>query len=282
MSDHPDDQFPERLQERIRGLAARIGPPATSVVDDVRRGQARLRRRRAATGAGSLAAVGVVVGVVALTVGSGTERAVDPASGPASGPSSGATLSADPSPTSQPSCLSDPAVKLAKKGASLPWRDPAVAPLLRSYRTIVANHLDPAGRHLQKRPDNVQSGGAIDGKRSCLSALGTKLGWSMPGQSGLGVIQVEVGNESWRDTQIQMAHTEWRRVRTELAGVTRAYVAQYPGGVAVGVVRSDGRVVGIDADALFGNNSTEPVSGVPGSVDDLLATAADPGFTLPR
>ena len=39
--------------------------------------------------------------------------------------------------------------------------------LLKDYRDVIAEHIDPDGTHLQKKPDNLQSGGG----------LGTKLGW---------------------------------------------------------------------------------------------------------
>ena len=56
--------------------------------------------------------------------------------------------------------------------------------LLKDYRDVIAEHIDPDGTHLQKKPDNLQSGGG----------LGTKLGWTVPGEEGLGMVEVFVGD----------------------------------------------------------------------------------------
>ena len=157
------------------------------------------------------------------------------------------------------------------------WEDPAVAPTLRSYRAVLARHLDPGGEHLEARPSNVQSGGS----KSCgFSSLGTKLGWSVAGQDGLGMVQVEVGTTR-ADSQIGMMLGGWDDVPSDLPGVVQAERVTRGSTTAVLVTRSDGLVVGILADALFGNNSVIPVSGFDVRVKDLVAAAADPELALP-
>lgn len=74
--------------------------------------------------------------------------------------------------------------------------------------------------------------------------------------------------------------TDRCRVRVE-PGVVEVSATHDGDRRAVLVERTDGLVVGILADPLFGNNSLTPVSGFERTVDDLIRTAADPGFALP-
>lgn len=157
------------------------------------------------------------------------------------------------------------------------WEHPAVRPWLLSYRDILARHLDPQGRHLERRVANFQGRGSPE----CgFDELGTKLGWSVAGEDGLGMVQVEVG-ENRRDSQVGMTFDAWDEVRSGLPGVERAESAGDGDRVAVLVTRTDGLVVGIIADPLFGNNALTPVSGFDFTVRELVATAADPEFALP-
>lgn len=157
------------------------------------------------------------------------------------------------------------------------WEDPVVAPVLRSYRDIVARHLDPRGEHLERRVSNVQAGGSA----ACgFDGLGTKLGWHVAGQDGQGMVQVEV-SASRRESQIGLTFDAWDGLRSGARGVEKAEVAGDGSRFAVLVTRTDGLVVGILADPLFGNNSLTPVSGFDFEVSDLIETAADPEFALP-
>ncbi|MEZ0578195.1 hypothetical protein [Nocardioides sp. MH1] len=192
-----------------------------------------------------------------------------------------ATPSVAPSATSTTDCGDITTAQLERslrRHARQPvWEDPAIAPVLASYRDIVARHLDPAGQHLQRDVSGVQMGGSI---RCGVSSLGTKLGWTVAGEDGEGMVQVEV-NRSAHGSQVAMSLDGWEPVPSGLPGVTRAEVARDGGRTAVLVTRADGLVVGIIADPLFGNNSLTPVSDLDVSVDDLVATAADPDLALP-
>ena len=204
----------------------------------------------------------------------GSASAEPSATDPVSPPSPGAEASSSsPEPECEPV---DPFEQgLPEKG--MPWDDPVVGPVLRAYRDILAGHLDPGGEHLDIRVTNMQSGGDA----GCgFSHLGTKLGWSVPGEGGLGMVQVEV-NRGPRSDQIRLYHQDWRPVRLEARGVEEARVAEHAGGIAVIVTRTDGLTVAIDASSLFGNNSTEAISGFGFGVDALLEAAADPRFRLP-
>lgn len=154
------------------------------------------------------------------------------------------------------------------------YRD--LLPHVQEFRDVLAKHLDPKGQHLDPKSTNVQSSGSGCG----MSALGTKVGWSTPGASGLGMVQVEVsaGDDL---TQVHMAHPGWRRLPVDVDGVTSAEQVEYGGGFAVQVVRDDGLTVAVDANLLFGNNSLEPIGAFPFDVADLVEAAADPALQLP-
>lgn len=260
------------LAERLQRLGSQIQTPANDLAGDVRRGRVRLRRQRAfMAGVAVVAVAGMSVGA-ALLHGGGHE--LEPAGGPATASDSSRTsASASPSPSApahRADCIRTPDVSEVA-----PWRTPPVAGLLRDYRDAVARHLDPSDDHLQRRVSGMQAGGG-----RCLTSLGTKLGWSVTGQDGLGMIQVEVGGP-WSDSEVHLAHDGWRTVPTTLPNVAEAREVTYDGGVAVSITRDDGTVVSLDADRLFGNNSLTPIQGFDFTVDDLLATAADPGFKAP-
>ena len=94
------------------------------------------------------------------------------------------------------------------------------------------------------------------------------------------MVMVEVTTD-WRGSQIRLAHGGWQPAGSLPAGAVRAYVAEYPGGTAVAVTRTDGTTVALDAARLFGNNSVTPVTSMDMTADELLTTAADPRFQLP-
>jgi hypothetical protein len=242
-------------------------------------GSSRSWRWLAPAGVAAAVAAGVVAGAVLL--GGGDERAEEP--GPAGGgssavqqpsetPSSAPTsLSADPQ-----GCLPSSVEKARRRLHDQMSSYKKLLPEVQDYRDVVARHLDPGGEHLDADASNVQSSGAACG----MSGLGTKIGWSVPGQDGLGEVQVEVTTD-WRNAQLRLAHDGWAPAHVKLPGVTSAWSVKYDGGFAVAVQRSDGLTVALSADELFGNNSLTGISGFPFSPDDLFETAADPAFTLP-
>lgn len=264
----------EQLTAQLQQLADRIEVPPSVVADDVAR--ARARRRR--TTAGGLGVAGVVAATALLTTvaGGGPGGSVTPV---AKDPSVAASSASAPSPKAPPSrCLEDAATP-GYGGDPMPRQ-------IIGYRKILAERLDPAGTHLQRRPDNLQGGSSLDGSPQCPAgmswavSLGTKLAWRVPGESGMGMLQVEVAEEPWADLQVAMGYDSWKAQTVTLPGVRAARVARYDGGTAVIVTRTDGLSVAIDANTLFGNNSLTPVKGVDLTTDQLLATAADPRFTL--
>jgi hypothetical protein len=241
----------------------------------------RAWRWLAPAGVAAAVAAGVVAGAVLL--GGGDEQAQEP------GPAGGGTRAAAPSATSVPPSASTspsdgsrscgpetvPQAQRKLRRELLGYRK--LLPEVQAYRDIVARHLDPAGEHLDARATGVQSG---TDECNELSALGTRLGWSVAGQDGLGEVQVEVSTD-WADAQVHLAHDGWRDAEPGVPGVVRAWSVKYDGGFAVAVTRKDGLTVALDANELFGNNSLTGISGFPFSPDDLFRTAADPAFALP-
>jgi hypothetical protein len=233
----------------------------------VRLGRAAVRRRR-----GRAVAAALSVAVLAVGVGGGVALLGDQDGRRASTRAADQPSSTAPS-TTAPTAAS-PSCTISSARHSTP---PRGYKTLASYRAILVAHLDPGGQHLGK-VDNVQ--GSDDGC-STVYGLGSKFGWSSPGISGLGLVQIEV-NRGWRDSQIHLAHDGWRPAGKVPAGAVRAFVVEYDGGLAVAVTRPDGITVALDVNSLFGNNSTVPTSGMDFTVEQLLQTATDPGFQLPR
>jgi hypothetical protein len=271
-----DQQIPER----------RLGDEArarhrTELMEAITADEPRTRRWLAPVAAAAVVA-GLVGGGYAVTrIGDDpapsrmTDRSLDVAGSGTATPTT--------TPTETPSCgetisLEQLEQSLREWAESPGWEDPAVRPSLQSYRAILARHLDPRDRHLQRRVSGVQSGGTP----ACgFDSLGTKLGWTVAGEDGGGMLQVEV-SRSRRGSQVAMTFDRWALLSVGTAGVVKAEAAHDDGRFAVLVERADGLVVGIIADPLFGNNAVTPVSGFDFDVDDLVRTAADPGFALPE
>lgn len=271
-----EDQLSAGLHRLTDTLA-----PSADPADDLRRGRRRRNRTRLALGCGSVVVVASTAAVVTLVP--GAERAPvaqDPTPTPtAPGTGQPTTPTTPTAAPATPRCVDAD----AGSGASGTFT-PAAPDLLGSYRSILAERLDPTGRHLGPAGAGNQVGTSPDpacpAGQDRLTSYGTKLDWRVPGESGLGMVQVEVTDESSTQAQVWMAHETWRARPVDLPGVRSAEVAAYDGGVAVLVHRTDGMSVAIDASSLFGNNSRTPVSGVDLAVEDLLAAAADPRFTL--
>ncbi|HWM04063.1 MAG TPA: hypothetical protein VNP92_17150 [Actinophytocola sp.] len=152
---------------------------------------------------------------------------------------------------------------------------------LDSYREVVTVHLDPQRRHIKAWPSNVHN--LVQQLASC--RLGSKLGWTVAGEDGVGVVRVEVAT-SWEQSGLRLAHEDWRSARTDVPGVEEAFVVEYDGGMAVAATRTDGLTVAIDAnqvdaDPLLRRHSSTGISRFTFDTDDLLAIVADGRMTLP-
>ena len=137
--------------------------------------------------------------------------------------------------------------------------------------TVAKNHLDPSGKHLSMA-SNVQGGGT-HGSQS----VGTKLNWKVPGESGLGMVEVGIATPGMTDADRRFEiGCGGSCERHGLGDGTSAWVRRSSDGViGVAYEQSDGGSVWVLVDPLFGNNSLTPVSSVDVSVDDLLAYVTD-------
>lgn len=149
-------------------------------------------------------------------------------------------------------------------------------PVLQKYRDVLAEHLDPAGEHLQKTVTGMQGGVAASGR-----AIGTKLGWTVEGEDGLGMVQLAVGS-GWDGVGLRCEDTGWACEDVDHPGAKTARVATHDGAHTYAVERSDGTVVTITLDPLFGNNSTIPVSKIDLGEKEVMAAAADPRLVVPE
>jgi hypothetical protein len=136
--------------------------------------------------------------------------------------------------------------------------------LLQVYRDVLVVHLDPSGEHLQVKPDNVQSGGG----------LGTKLGWKVPGEEGLGMVEIFVG-DGWGGFVGGLCGDDGQQCVTKDVDGIHATVSESGGVTSVLVKRDDGSNVLLTVNPLFGNNSLVPVSSMDISVDDMIRAAGD-------
>jgi hypothetical protein len=254
--------------------------PSSDPAGDLRRGRRRRARTRLAVSCcGAVAAVASASAVVVLVTGAEPAPvAQDPT--PTTVPGTTEPATATPTPAVTFRCVDS-----ATGGPGRNGRITALAPdLIDTYRTILVERLDPTERHLGPGRTNEQVGTTSDpacsAGQSKLESYGTKLDWRVPGESGLGMIQVEVTSGPWDEAQMQYGYDSWRPQPVDLPGVSSAEVTTYAGGFAVVVHRTDGVSVGIDANTLFGNNSRTPVSDMELTVTDILAAAADPRFRL--
>lgn len=251
------------LDQQLHELADRIVPPDVPVFEDLDRGRRRVRRHRASVAA-SLATAAVVGGVAWLAV--PFDGAGDGA--PADDPTS--TPSIDPAPV-------DRELRLVPPPRGDVWEPDNLETLL-AWRAVLAEHLDPGGTHLEKRPSNEQTGG---GESADSRSLGTKLSWTTPGQQGMGKVQISVASApdatySWCEDP------GWTCRAATAPGGLPARLGTDGSVREVTVTHEDGTIVMLTVDALFGNNSTVPVDDIALTEAQLLAAAADPRLALPE
>lgn len=254
------------LEEALHRMAADLTPPVVPVADDLARGRRRRRRTHLGVAAGAAVAV-AVVGLGSATVPDLVRADGDGSPGPA-GTTSRATPDLTPSPT--PRSPGPRRIELPTMGDIRHHAD------LNRYRDTLAEHLDPRGEHLEKGVSNMQSGGG---------SIGTKLAWTNDGESGMGMIQVTVA-KSWRQVEVWACGVKFSGLENwdcrEIPaprGLT-AQVAEHDGVTEVAVEHEDGHVVVLTVDALFGNNSSVPVSGIDLGEELLARAAADPRLSV--
>jgi hypothetical protein len=268
-----------RLFDRIE---FRDEPPmATSVDSYLTDGGRRLRRRRAAIGAAGLAGAAAAV-AVGMAVAAPGDSEPDPAS-EVIGPSPAEIARPTPQPTPSP------------LDSAPPLPDPADFPFSATRQLLLdtaVEHLDPRRSHLPDESSGFHGGGIGDKEE-----VGTKLSWTVSGESGEGMLYVAVTSPGYLSAD-EYALEGFAGLATglELADFTRrelpdtddqAWVAEGVqtggfGDLVLGVVyeRADGSLVGVGAYSMFGNNSLEPVSTIDVDLQRAAAFVTDPDLQI--
>ncbi|MBB5789120.1 hypothetical protein [Jiangella mangrovi] len=271
----------ELLRTRLERLGFAGEPPmASTATDDLERGRRHLRRRRIATlGGGALGVAAAGVGVALLL----------PGFGPAAQSDLNVAGSGD-----GPAAVEAPAVPSTT--ATAPPEAPPVDhelgfPVTRQLLLDTAvEHLDPAHEHLDAESTGLTGGGFEDAFE-----VGTKLGWTVPGEDGLGLVQVAVTSPGYA-TADEYARAQFGGSfgcsgpddgceEQPVPGTDETVLVAGPNSESTlqfGVVyeRADGSMVGIGVSSLFGNNSVTPVSEVGITLEQAIAFVTDPGLLV--
>lgn len=243
----------------------------TTAHDDARRGRRHLVRRRVIAAVAGGSGIAVIAAATAVLLPGGQLGVGDLGRD--------TTVLAPPPP---------PAEDVASAGDGYEY------PLTRTTLLEAAQeHLDPDGEHLPTslaEVQNVQSGGLAGG---AVRSVGTKLDWTVPGESGLGLVQVEITTPGYADAEDYALEgftaafgcdLETDACAEQLLPDTdlRVWVAEDTADVDLGVIleRADGSLVGLAAHDLFWNNSTVPVSEVAITLDQAFAFVADPDLVV--
>ncbi|HEX6233422.1 MAG TPA: hypothetical protein VFZ63_09855 [Jiangellaceae bacterium] len=153
---------------------------------------------------------------------------------------------------------------------------------------VAAKHFDPERIHL---PEVLGSAGTGSGEHGW--RVSSKLEWQVPGESGLGMIEVAVttpgyaeGDYAERDMASvigceEIADCEYQTVpgTEQQVFVAEADPAR---NLLLGVMyqRPDGSFTGVGVYDLFGNNSLEPVSNVDITLEQAMAFVMDPALQV--
>lgn len=266
------------LEDALHRLAAGVSAPVVPVADDLARGRRRRRRTHLAVVTGAVAAVAVVglgTAVVPGLVGAGGE----PGPGPATSGPSGSAVPSEPTGSPEPEVREiepSPGGGIDAMMDGTGMEDITNDPDLNRYRDVLAEYLDPRGEHLEKGVSNMQGG---------TGSKGTKLAWTNAGETGMGMVQVNVSagwsGQLWACGAELSGLESWDCHDVPAPRGLTGEVAEHDGVTEVAVEHEDGIVVVLTVDTLFGNNSTVPVSGIDLGEDLLARAAADPRLDLP-
>lgn len=263
-----------QLEEQLGDLAGRLYAPPADPDGMLRIAQRRRGRRRRGVALAAAGAVAVVVTGGAVVA----ERLGDPGSDPGRvGVAGGDTgsVGGDTAPGQDDAAP-------GRGGRS----GPSGLPLSRSERAIiagmreaVARHLDPEGVHISAEEIagvNVQ----VSTSGDAVSSLGTRVGWQVPGESGLGLVAVGVSNDPGSvcpdDVSAGGCTSE------SMGGLRVTTAVEESGATVFAYRRADGTVVSVSLADLYGNNATQGVGDIDVEDAQVAALLQDPAFTLPE
>jgi hypothetical protein len=272
------------LADRLEALADREDAHRFDVRDDVARGRSRLLRNRVGV-AGAAVLVGAVVLGTGLALGAGgSGRAIPAPAG--EGPAAAATYH-EPETTLSPSAAPAPTPTRSARDAYLhqqldrAWKGAGDIPF-RTWRNdlyaTARSVLDPSGTHLTYSSQGLTSGSDNHGV-----GLGIKLGWTEPGRSGEGMVQVTVTSEGGSDDERCSTTGGFGCPDTvQVAGRTMQVGTGDRGELVVLYRQPDGERVVVLVNPLFGNNSRTPVRAGFVSRADVYRLVQDDRLDLPR
>ena len=235
-----------------------------AVEDDIAAGRRRLVRTRLVTGTGIFTAVAAVAAVVVGATVWGDSRTPGLET-PAATSSATATATATNAPAKTP---------------PRSWANENLGPTMRA---ALVRHLDPGKDHLRLDKDVIPAFG-----QPGLRQATAQVGWRIAGQSGEGVIWLELADSeraigklcgASRVLIANVRPSDCHEVRLE-NGRT-AHVAKRGGEFEVGYARPDGGVVYVIVGARFHQNTTIPVRDMGITEDQLLALVQDESLRLP-
>ncbi len=255
----------------LRDLLEMVDVPPTDPAADVARGERSLRRRRRTQVSAAVLSVAAVAALGVVVQGSSGSPGAD-GGGFARRSSAPNEHSASATPTPSAADEHQRARQAhATKALTVKQRmrqlmqmdsDPATLATLRTYRDVLAEHLDPGGSRLQMA-QNIGGG---------MGHLSTKLDWDHGG-----MLEISVST-SWHSS-------DWNAYppgpgQTITFRGREARVLTDGSDLYVAVQHDDGQVAMLIASPSFGNNGTSiPTTGF--TVPQLLAAAADPRLALP-
>jgi hypothetical protein len=260
---HDDDQ----LRRMFAAVDFAGEPPENELADDIRRARRGHRRRRVGTWSSATAGVAALSAGVAFAV---------------------------------PNLVADGEDEIAATGErsvadSADCGDSAAADDHLGFSStrkclleIAAKHFDPERAHLPEASENFGGGGDESGW-----LVSTKLDWQVPGESGLGMLQVVVTTPGFAEGEYAEYDVAWRIGCEDIEECSYQTVASTGDEVLVaeadaernlvfGVMyqRPDGSFTGVGVYDLFGNNSLEPVSSVDITLEQAIAFVTDPALRL--
>lgn len=255
-----------RLFEEVR-LAE--PPMESTAADDLRRGRRHLRRRRVAiwsTAAAGVAAVASGVAFVLPSVGGG------------------------PAPDAELDFAGAAPRPVIEQPAEEPRFDALPFPVTTSLLLdIAAKHFDPTGVHLPYVVTNAGSGIELAG----MVRVSSKLDWTIPGETGMGMVQVAVTTPGFAEGEYAEADIGWLVGCGDPSTCTEQAIPGTDQTVLVadrdpeqnlllGVIheRPDGSFTAVGVYDLFGNNSLEPVSQVDITLEQAIAFVTDPDLRV--
>ena len=250
------------------------GATEFDVADDLARGRRRLRRRQGVVAGAAGLALTTVVGTTLLVSSFG----VTPQGVPApAGPGEPSPTFQEPSPTSEPT----PSPSTPSRGPG--QEDPfAQVRTTKEWRTgiyeITASALDPEKRYLNYSTQSLQSGSMSEGGIH----MGIKMGWSVPGRPGEGLVQISISTERRQDVIgcMEYVGSPCRRVIAK-TGLEYEIGRGGDGEFVVMHEQPDGERVVVYVNPLFGNNAVVPVAGMTVTERDVLRLVQDERLDLP-